>query len=150
MAPDADGIPHFSRDSTFRCHGYEVLPRPRQSGERLDIPQHPRPPHRVASGRLRSHARIRCGSQLRPLGLPIVASDVPINALALGDGERGTLVSAGDPNQLAAGIRTLMLDRARTEAIATEGQRCAVALEAEIGTEAVAARLHAAYLGVIV
>jgi glycosyltransferase involved in cell wall biosynthesis len=86
-----------------------------------------------------------CLYEAMTVGLPVVASDVACNRAALGNGVRGVLTRAGDADDLAVGIRSVLTDRALAEDLRSSGTAYTHAVEATAGCEAVAERLHQLY-----
>lgn len=86
-----------------------------------------------------------CLYEAMTVGLPVVASDVPCNTEALGHGERGLLVPAGEPRALAEGIATILRNAPLATVLVEAGRRHAAQAEAVFGADRVAAQLHELY-----
>lgn len=79
------------------------------------------------------------------MGLPVVASDVPCNRDALGDGSRGVLTRPEDPDDLAAGIRRVLHDEAYVQSLRAAAHAYAATAAREFDCSVIAERLHQRY-----
>jgi glycosyltransferase involved in cell wall biosynthesis len=90
-----------------------------------------------------------CLYEAMTTGLPVVASDMPCNRAALGDGAYGLLTRAGDVRSLADGLHLVLTDRQLADRLRTAGGASARSAESEIGYEAVGEKLHTMYAGLV-
>jgi glycosyltransferase involved in cell wall biosynthesis len=90
-----------------------------------------------------------CIYEAMTLAVPVVASDVPCNCDALAGGARGVLTRAGDPDDLARGILTVLTDRQLASDLAAAGIVYTDVAARQMDSSVIAKKLHHLYQNLI-